>query len=261
VDPVADEPYSYSGKLTFLGRLCRDRRLTQAAVAVASVVVDHANKSTGRCFVSIKKISEDTAVPKTTTIRALKLLEATGWINPEKRFGAVTHYVLTGSIGETSSMHGTGAIDGTGSIDGTRPTRGLQRGKTGFTHGAGPAPSMEPEQKRRATATGIHVRFEEFWKQYPRREAKAKALAIWMKHKLDQHADAIIADVAARIADPRQWTDPQFIPHATTYLNQQRWRDEWARSLAPAPTIGRLPRETNADVINAESMRRLGLKP
>jgi len=121
-------------------------------------------------------------------------------------------------------------------------------------------------------------RFQEFWKQYPRREAKAKAQAIWTKQKLDRHADAILTDVAARIADPLQWSDPQYIPHATTYLNQRRWEDEWRRAPgAPhgreslvdrnarraSEILGRLPRETNenADAINAESMRRLGMKP
>ncbi|WP_342316682.1 hypothetical protein [Lysobacter sp. FW306-1B-D06B] len=119
----------------------------------------------------------------------------------------------------------------------------------------------------------VPSRFDEFWKQYPKREAKAKAQEIWARKKLDRQADAIIANVAARVADPRQWTNPQFIPLPTSYLNQRRWEDEWQRASGSVESLvdrnarrateilGRLPREENADAINAESMRRLGMKP
>lgn len=139
---MADEPYSYSGKLDYLCRLARDRRLTQAAIAVATVLVDHANKETGQCFPSVATIIARAGVPKTTTIRALRLLEEAGWIAADKRNGAVTHYTLTGA------MHGTGSVGGTGAIS------GLKRGQTGSTHGTEAVPSTEPEQKEKQKQQG-----------------------------------------------------------------------------------------------------------
>ena len=46
----------------------------------------------------------------------------------------------------------------------------------------------------------------------------------WKRKKLDQHADIIIADTMKRAEV--EWSDPQFIPMASTYINQERWKDE-----------------------------------
>jgi len=74
--------------------------------------------------------------------------------------------------------------------------------------------------------------FEAFWGIYPRRTAKAAAKKSWercvIKMKLD--ADAIL-EGCKRYADAKRGADEQFIAHASTWLNNQRWLDE-----APAPT-------------------------
>jgi hypothetical protein len=69
------------------------------------------------------------------------------------------------------------------------------------------------------------IRFDEFWAVYPKKAAKPAALKSWRAKKLDQHADQIIENVRARIDRDRQWSEPQFIPNPTTYLNQDRWND------------------------------------
>lgn len=70
-------------------------------------------------------------------------------------------------------------------------------------------------------------RFHEFWTQYPRKVGKAKAAQVWKSKHLDKIAAEVLVDVTARVADPKQWRDPEFIPHPTTYLNERRWEDEW----------------------------------
>lgn len=70
------------------------------------------------------------------------------------------------------------------------------------------------------------INFDEFWKVYPRKDGKAKAMQRWDKLKPEQQA-AAIKDVEARVARYEGWQDKKFIPHAPTYLNQQRWLDEW----------------------------------
>lgn len=68
--------------------------------------------------------------------------------------------------------------------------------------------------------------FEEFWKAYPRHENRKKAKDIWARKKLDAKSAGIIADVVNRKANHAPWQDAKFIPHATTYLNGERWQDE-----------------------------------
>lgn len=127
--------WSYSEKLALMLRLSRDRRLTQSAIAVASVLVDRADKATGRAFPSVASIVADSGVPKSTAIRALQALEQAGWVTAEKRFGAVSHYLLTGPE------------DGTGSTPGTGANLNLRRGGTGPEDGTNRFHARDTEQK------------------------------------------------------------------------------------------------------------------
>jgi hypothetical protein len=71
-------------------------------------------------------------------------------------------------------------------------------------------------------------RFDEFWSAYPRKEgAKEKARKSWSRQKLDAKFDQVVADIARRVQSDPQWSKRQFIPHPLTYLNQQRWQDDW----------------------------------
>lgn len=67
-------------------------------------------------------------------------------------------------------------------------------------------------------------RFDEFWQLYPRKESKATALKSFAKLAT---ADAAAA-IAALPLFARSWKwrfEPQFIPHASTWLNQRRWEE------------------------------------
>lgn len=75
--------------------------------------------------------------------------------------------------------------------------------------------------------------FETFWKAYPargipaRKQGKAKALKAWSQFKKRRELPGL--DVLLRLLDAdkksRQWTEPQFIPLATTWLNARPWQD------------------------------------
>ena len=80
------------------------------------------------------------------------------------------------------------------------------------------------QKQGRVTST---ARFEDFWKEYPRKVKKKTAKEIWARKKLDRLADQLIADVGSRLRGDAQWKEG-FIPHPTTYLNQERWDDELA---------------------------------
>jgi len=68
--------------------------------------------------------------------------------------------------------------------------------------------------------------FDEFWMLYPRKVAKASARKAWKKLTETQQLEA-----AKAIANHCQYwkakeTALEFIPHAATWLNQERWEDE-----------------------------------
>jgi len=69
-------------------------------------------------------------------------------------------------------------------------------------------------------------RFDEWWITYPKKQEKKKAAAIWKRRKLDRIADTIIADTMARPQKCAKW-QAGYIPNPTTYLNGDRWEDEY----------------------------------
>lgn len=146
---MSDDPFSYSGKLRLLQRICVDPRLQRTAVAVAAVIVDHAHRTSGQTHVSVATIVAESGVPKSTALRALRRLEELGWMAAEKRFGTSSNYRLTGATVGTGPDAGTGVIwNATGAI------QNLRKGQTGPDAGTGPVPSSGHKQKD-LEATGI----------------------------------------------------------------------------------------------------------
>lgn len=67
--------------------------------------------------------------------------------------------------------------------------------------------------------------FNEFWSLYPRRVSKRTAQKAWDK-EAKQTAPEVILSGLRRQLPYLQSRDAQFIPHASTWLNQARWEDE-----------------------------------
>ena len=80
--------------------------------------------------------------------------------------------------------------------------------------------------------------FAEFWKSYPRKVGKGAALKAWGKIKSKADTLQAILKAIAWQCTSDQWTKDggQFIPHPSTWLNEQRWLDEApAQAAAPIP--------------------------
>lgn len=71
------------------------------------------------------------------------------------------------------------------------------------------------------------VHFDEFWSAYPNKSGKVAARKAWSKNKCDEIKDEIVLAVE-RQKEMKQWKkdNGEFIPHASTWLNQKRWEDD-----------------------------------
>ena len=89
--------------------------------------------------------------------------------------------------------------------------------------------------KETTKESGVDQAFEAFWKTYPRREGRGKALAIWTKLKPSLDIQAKIKSAVEAQKQSPQWQKDggQFIPHPATWLNQSRWLDEAMASINP----------------------------
>jgi uncharacterized protein YdaU (DUF1376 family) len=92
-------------------------------------------------------------------------------------------------------------------------------------------PKTKPRNQETKKPTLV-LGFAEFWTAYPKKVSKAEALKAWGKIPAEDGLTEKIMAALATAKQSRDWTkdDGQFIPHASTWLNQRRWEDEVAGS-------------------------------
>lgn len=88
-----------------------------------------------------------------------------------------------------------------------------------------PKPSIEPLREPSLNREDVKIAWTEFWEIYPRHvgvaDAKKAFVKAWTKHGQK------VIDGARRFAqDPNLPAEKQYIPHPSTWLNQERWDDE-----------------------------------
>ena len=68
-------------------------------------------------------------------------------------------------------------------------------------------------------------KFNKFWTYYPRKVARVAAQRSWKRLKVKDIND--IFSVYKEHLIRWKYKDIQFVPHASTWLNQRRFEDEW----------------------------------
>ena len=90
-------------------------------------------------------------------------------------------------------------------------------------------PSKEPSKEPIILVRSIDVvveQFKQFWDKYPRKTAKAQAQKVFARAltKIDFEPMMEKLDI---FIEAHKDTKKEFIPHASTWLNQERWNDEY----------------------------------
>ena len=67
--------------------------------------------------------------------------------------------------------------------------------------------------------------FDEFWKLYPRKMGKYQARIAFRKLSISEQEEVISRMPAA--AKYYASKSMQYVPHASTFLNQHRWEDDF----------------------------------
>jgi hypothetical protein len=76
--------------------------------------------------------------------------------------------------------------------------------------------------------------FAEFWDAYPRKVGKRTAESAYARATTRASEEDILAGLRRLLPS---WTDPQFIPHPTTWLNRDGWNDEAAQPSGPTASL------------------------
>ena len=70
------------------------------------------------------------------------------------------------------------------------------------------------------------IKFEQFWNLYPKKEKKKDTLKWFKSHKPNQELFDKILDGLEKQKKSRQWSNKQYIPLPSSWLNGERWEDE-----------------------------------
>ena len=91
------------------------------------------------------------------------------------------------------------------------------------------SPLKSPVKSPLKSTPIVPSEFDRFYEAYPRKVNRAGAQKAWEKlNPQPALVDRIMGDIAQRLYEGH-WDankEKQFIPHPSTYLNQQRWTDE-----------------------------------
>lgn len=84
-----------------------------------------------------------------------------------------------------------------------------------------------PSPPKGGSSPKLDADFERFWTAYPRKTGRGEARKAYGKAAGKIHGPdppAMLLQALERVK--ATWTDAQYIPHAATWLNQERWEDE-----------------------------------
>lgn len=104
--------------------------------------------------------------------------------------------------------------------------------------------------------------FDDFWKAWPRREAKKAAMRAWEKLPIASR----IAAVSMLPTHVEQWRKEgrarSHVPHPATWLNGERWEDELGGEIFPAvrkPNVASGPPWWTSHVLMERKGREVGI--
>ena len=189
----------------------RDPEITSNAFRLLSYLLSHEN---GYELVH-DQIMRQTDLGRYAIQEAMDLLQRKGFLKVERQrradgsYGGYNYILLDPykdtSAGESTAGHST---------------------MESFHYGT-TSPLKEDKDTKKITNKEEHPQesWEEFWKLYPRGEGKAQAREAYKKALRKVTADYLLDRLKAYIAHNKKH-DIKFA-HATTWLNQERWEDEY----------------------------------
>ena len=203
--------------------------LKPAAKIVLYWLADHHNESTGACFPSLKTLAKECEMDVASIKRHLANLEASGLIQRTQRQrenGSQTSTQYTLHLLEPSAQNAPAP-----SAKCATPLAQNDPPHNLGIYNLGNEPNIS------CAMDG----FAEFWQRYPRRIGKAAARKAYAKAlKVGTHDDIMfgLSQQMPSLASREQ----QYIPHPSTWLNQERWNDDADHNAQINPTHARADR-------------------
>lgn len=168
----------------------------------------------GECFPSQQKLAEDTFLTDRTVRSAIRWLVEHGYLEVQARPNSSNLYVFT-SMKETDMDH-----EEKFSSEVVSNITRLDIAKRSIAN----TTITSSEKSAHPHDTPF---FLAFWQAYPRRVAKGAARTAFAKAaKFANPNDIVQGAIAFAAYCEERGTEKQYIPHASTWLNAERWEDD-----------------------------------
>jgi hypothetical protein len=221
-----------------------DASVSDRAVRIYALIARYADNDTLQAFPSRETLAKRAGCHVKSVDRAITELQTVGaLIKSHRRSGDAYQsnlYTVRRIPGHLRTPESPGG-DTTVPRVGTRESLG---GDTGVALTI--TTELEPEELE--PLNDINAQFNDFWSVYPRKKGKGQARKAFEKALEKTDIATILHGVAAYVAYG-DMDDPQFIAHPSTWLNGERWEDEYAeaRVVSRSPYVGG-PREWVRDM-------------
>lgn len=180
--------------IEYLNHALRTDGLTPTKKLILVILANYADQN-GSCFPSYKHIAKMVGLKdQKGIIKVIKEFESLGLLRIEKR-------KLDNGSYTSNKYH---LLIGRGS-DTTRVV------------------VQTPDNTKEDTKEIYDQIFEKFWKVYPRKVAKKQAAKIFKKIHQKNYKNLLKGVLL--FSEEKKNTDIQYIPHPSTWLNQERWMD------------------------------------
>ena len=186
--------------------------MSRQLAGLCYTLASYHNTERNQCNPSIRTLAEQLCCDERTILRDLKAAEEKGIIR--------RHTVIVDGGMAPSNIQFL-SPDGTDMGDTPLPTPPSGP----YRHQRQEAPDTSVVQKQELKQEEIDIvsqQFDEFWSLYPRKSAKKPSRTKWNRLTKKNREAALNHMRRHPYAD----RDPQFIPHPSTYLNQERWNDQ-----------------------------------
>lgn len=189
------------------------KQLTPSQWIVLIKLADRHNPDFG-CFPSINKIADDCNISRKTVLRCLSLLEDMNLIKRESRNlpnGGITSNFFHLNLNDEIYFDPLGQND---------PTPQCQNDPT---LGSKCAPKQVKDNP--VNKFEIYDRlFDDMWTKWPKKVSRPVAKASFYKACKRAKPEDIVK-ASKEFAEHVKNRDPQYIPHLSSWLNQDRWND------------------------------------
>jgi hypothetical protein len=214
--------------------IAQRKDLTGNEKIVYSIITGRIREN-GKSWPGLRLIAKDAGITKPTVIEAISKLRAAGLIEVENRGnGRCNHYMISQKSGQEPL-----------------PVKDFDRSNIFTTGGQETLPEAvkklycnRKNHLIESLTRGDDDGFSHFWKAYPRRVGKGAARKIWQKIKPDEDLLCRMIAAVERQKLSAQWQKDggQYIPHPSTWLNHERWEDEYQTEADPTDTPTFTPR-------------------